>query len=474
MASERPRSHSLRFHLALIASKVTASALRMLGRTGEQLPGAIAGAIDPQFLAHIGKPEHCVIVSGTNGKTTTTNLLCDLLAFNKIDVITNRSGANCVGGFESIFLKHANLSGHARRKLAVMELDELSFRTVMPHMDPEMVIVTNLYGDTFTRSADPAYVFSVMDAHLPASSKLVLNGDDLLSCRLGAQRSSDRVFFSIARLPEDTGEPQGIVSDMTVCPECGGSLEYEYCHLRHLGKVHCTHCGLTNPLPDYEIVSVDRERQTFVVAEHKDREPRTYEYRYGSYSVATLYNVLAVISAAREMGLAPDQIARALDGGVTITERRLFEREAHGKRVACVAAKGENATANSVAYDIVRKGAGNKAVVIVIHDSHMAEVPEDTEFTGWYYQADFEYLADPSIKQVINLGTTSEDVALRLALAGVDRSITHIASSPEEVVEVVDFDLVDTVYIAHCVTNVEVAHQMTDQLIAKVEGAFHE
>lgn len=472
MASGRPVSHSPRFHMALAASKAVACALKLAGRTGGQLPGSVAEAIDPRFLAHVGKPARSVVISGTNGKTTVTNLLCDILDFHGIDAVTNRSGANCLGGFESAMLKNAGLSGRARCDLAVMELDELSFRTVMPSFDPEMVVVTNLYGDTFTRSADPAYVFDVMNADMPAGAKLILNADDLISCRLGSE-ASRRVFFSIGRLPEDTTEPQGIVCDMTACPVCGGHLEYEYCHLRHLGRVACTRCGLASPEPDYEIVAVDRERRTFTVAEHGDGGSSTHEYRFGSYSVATLYNLLAVVTAAREMGLSPEQIAQALDGGVGITAIRLYEREAQGKRVVCLAAKGENATANSVAYDAIRKGPGRKAVVIVIHDSHMAEIPEDTEFTGWYYQADFEYLADPSIKQVINIGTTSEDVALRLALAGVDRSITHIAETPDEVVDLIDFDLVDSVYIAHCVLNVEVAHKMADKLIAKVEGVSH-
>lgn len=85
---------SLRFHLAIAAAKVTSFALKLAGRTGEHLPGVVAHAIDPKILDHIPKPARVVFISGTNGKTTTTNLLSDVLADNGVAHISNRSGAN--------------------------------------------------------------------------------------------------------------------------------------------------------------------------------------------------------------------------------------------------------------------------------------------------------------------------------------------------------------------------------------------
>ena len=88
-----------------------------------------------------------------------------------------------------------------------------------------------------------------------------------------APQNHNKVFFSIAELPDDTPDPQGIVCDLTACPECGGRLEYDYCHLRHLGRARCTACGLTNPEAQYVMRSQATER-TLSVASNTLRQLR--------------------------------------------------------------------------------------------------------------------------------------------------------------------------------------------------------
>ena len=148
-----------RFYLAMAASKAAASGLKLLHRNAGQLPGVIAEKLDPAFITHIDKPERIVFVSGTNGKTTTNNLLNDLLRDNGVDLVDNRAGGNILTGVESTLVKNAGLSGRQRVQTAVMELDELSFRRVLPHVTPQFLLVTNLYRDSFSRNANPDFIF---------------------------------------------------------------------------------------------------------------------------------------------------------------------------------------------------------------------------------------------------------------------------------------------------------------------------
>ena len=148
-----------RFHLALAASKAAAAGLKLMRRNAGQMPGVIAERIDPVFLAHIEKPRRIVFVSGTNGKTTTNNLLNDLLTDNGVRHVDNRAGGNVIAGVESTLIKNASLAGHQRIDTAVMELDELSFRRVLPHVTPQFLLVTNLYRDSFSRNANPDFIF---------------------------------------------------------------------------------------------------------------------------------------------------------------------------------------------------------------------------------------------------------------------------------------------------------------------------
>ncbi len=441
-----------RFHLAMAASKAAVSALKLAHRNAGQLPGAIADKLDPQFLAHIDKPKHIVFVSGTNGKTTTNNLLCDLLRDNGIEMVDNRAGGNIRNGVESTLIKNAALGGRQKCDTAVMELDELSFRTVLPYVQPEMILVTNLYRDSFSRNANPDFIFSVMDANIPAGTKLILNADDMISCRLG-EKTANRVFYSVGRLADDTTEPQGIVCDLTACPKCGGKLEYDYCHLRHLGRAHCSNCGFSNPAPDYELVALDREAHTFTVCERCHEGAPEHTYRYGNYSITNLYNLFSTTVVARELGLSAEAIATSLERGINVTSLRYAEEELCGKRLVAVAAKGENSTATSVALDTVRKEPGSKSVVVMLADAHKAENPKETEYIGWYYQTDFEYLNDPDIKQIVVQGATYLDLVPRLRMAGIDDAKLVTVKTPEEAGEAVDFESVDSVFWAFDIFN---------------------
>ena len=96
----------LKFILALCAGKCISAAIHILGpilhKNGTHLPGNIALKIDPLFLKHIGRPKTIVAVTGTNGKTTTNNLIIDALEKNGYKVLSNRYGSNVNSGICSI------------------------------------------------------------------------------------------------------------------------------------------------------------------------------------------------------------------------------------------------------------------------------------------------------------------------------------------------------------------------------------
>ena len=443
---------NLRFRVALGVGKAANGALTALRRKGGQLPGVIAEKIDPAFLAHIGKPEHVVFVTGTNGKTTTANLLDDLLADNGYDLVTNRAGSNTINGIESSLIKNATLGNRQRKQVACMELDELSSRLVLPHVEPDLLLCTNLYRDSFMRNANPDYIFGVLSSSISPNTELVLNADDLISCRLAPQ-ATKRTYFSIGRLTDDTDGPQGIACDLTACPECGSALEYDYCHLRHLGRARCTHCGFENPAPDFEVVRVDREAGTFTVRENGEPGTPEHDYRIATFSITNLYNLLAAVVVCRRMGISADAIAASLDRGINITKLRYSDDEVAGVRLVNIAAKGENSTATSTAIQSVCLEPGRKAVVFIMSDHYLATNPYSSEYTGWYYQTDFEYLVDPTVEQIVVVGARGEDLMLRLLLAGIDPARVRLVPDAEAGARAVDLEGIDVLTVAYDIFN---------------------
>lgn len=459
---------NLRFRLALGAGKAAAAGLAALKRAGGQLPGVIAERIDPAFLAHIGKPDRIVFVTGTNGKTTTANLLDDLLADNGFDLVTNRAGSNTINGIESSLIKNARLSGKQRKQVACMELDELSSRRVLPHVVPDLLLVCNLYRDSFMRNANPDYIFDVLSSSISPATELILNADDLISCRLAPQ-ARKRTYFSIGRLPDDTGGPQGIVCDLTACPECGSALAYDYCHLRHLGKARCVRCGFANPEPDFEVTRVDCEAGTFTVRENREPGAPEHDYRIAAYSITNLYNLLAAVVTARRLGIGADAIAASLEKGINITALRYSVEAAKGVWLVNVAAKGENSTATSTAIQTICREPGRKAVALIMSDYYLATSPYSSEYTGWYYQTDFEYLADPSVGQIVVVGARGEDLLLRLMLAGVDAMRVSLVADADAAARALGLGGVDGVFIAYDIFNGDQADRLRSLVRERLE-----
>lgn len=458
-----------RFYFALAAAKMTRALVRLAGRSGGQLPGAVALKLCPDFLSRIGLPQRTVFVTGTNGKTTTSNLVADLLSAQGMRPLVNREGGNVTEGIASTLIKDATMGGRARSEIAVLELDERCSRLVFPHITPDLLVVTNLYRDTFTRNAHVGFVFDILSQSIPSDTQLILNADDLISGRLAPQVAR-RTYYSLCELAEDTSAPEGIVSDLTACPECGGHLRYEYCHVGHIGRVSCMSCGLSTPPAAYEAVAVDRGAHTMTVCEHEHAGEPSASYRFRAGSVTDLYNLLAAISCVRELGVSSADIASALEGGVGIVASRYNEVVAGGKRLVSIASKGENGMACSLGFANIRGEQGDKAVVLMLEDYYLAKDPTSTEFIGWLYETDFEYLSDPSIKQVVITGVRSEDMLLRVLCAGIDPARVVCAKDGIAAADVVDYQHVDAVYYAHAIHNEHPAQESRDHLARLIEG----
>lgn len=448
---------SPRFMAALVAAKATQAALRIAKRKGGQLPGVVAEAICPDFLARSSKPARSIFVTGTNGKTTTTNLIDDLLVDNGYDPIVNRAGSNIANGVESALIEDARLTGQLRRGLASIELDELSCKTVLPYLTPDLMLVTNLYQDNFLRDATPEFIFDVISRYVPAQTHLVLNADDLISCRLAPQ-ATRRTYYSLGEagieLVRDEGEAG---DDIPCCPICGGRMRYRGHTLLHLGQAVCETCGFTNPPADYEVTKIDRAAGTMTVRENRRGAAAVpgapapeHAYRIAAFGIPNLYNLLAAIATLREFGIPAEDLARSLDGRVGISAIRYTEERVGGKELVTCSAKTYNGTGTTASLRAIQARPGRKALILVLND-FLSKDPTKTEFCGWYYLIDGAPLADDEVRQIIVFGypeqeENSREMELRLRLAGVPADRISFARSTREAGDAVDLDAVDSVY----------------------------
>ena len=401
----------LSFYIALWAAKAAQLALRVLRRGGTTGPGMVALAVCPDFLSRIGRPETLIGVTGTNGKTTVSNMLCDVFETWGEAPVSNRKGANIDAGAATALISAASLGGKCRKKLGVLEMDERSAAKLFPVLKPDHLIVTNLFRDSMRRNAHPEYMEALMDANIGPSVHLVLNADDPISSSLGPL--NPRTLFSVDRLAQEPPLRDNLVQDVRICPVCGEEIVYEFRRYHHIGRAHCPSCGWHSPKPDYQLVAADAEAGKLTVME----EDIWYEYPMPSRQVYNLYNSLAVIALLRSMGRSAGEIAAAMEKLQVVQSRYLNETIGRWQLTFSMA-KGLNAVACSRNFDTVLNTPGKKAVVLLLDD--VFDEKSSSENIAWLYDADFEFLCDGSVVQILAVGVRCLDTRLRLLMAGAE------------------------------------------------------
>lgn len=178
----------LRFLLALWLAKLSVPALKITRHNGTDFPGSLALKLCPDFLRYVGKPGTIIAVTGTNGKTTVSNLLTDILEADGKKVLSNRSGSNITSGISTALLRGCDLLGRAKSyDMAVLEVDERASVRIFPYVKPDYVLVTNLTRDSIMRNAHPGYIADILTRSIPQTPTMILNAIDLIPCVVAPQ-----------------------------------------------------------------------------------------------------------------------------------------------------------------------------------------------------------------------------------------------------------------------------------------------
>ena len=238
---------SLRFSLAKAAGAVSTWGLRHVARRpAANLPGKIALAIDPSLLDELrGKcAQGSVITVGTNGKTSTNNLLADAFEAAGCTIICNRTGANLAAGITSALLQQP------AAQWGVFECDELWLAHVLPRLRSNYVLLLNLFRDQLDRCGEIDRIQTSIAGALAASpdTVLVYNADDPLCARIADEVPNRTVAYG---LDESMGLAQNTVTDAQMCQKCDGMVRYHYRQYGQLGDYFCDQCDFARPTLDF-------------------------------------------------------------------------------------------------------------------------------------------------------------------------------------------------------------------------------
>lgn len=404
----------IKLFMAIVAARITAYICRRRGRGGTVLPGLVSRAIFPRVLSVLSRQVRCgiVAVTGTNGKTTTANMIAQALDRAGFKVIANREGANLLSGITTSLVMSAGLAGNIDCDFAVLEVDEASVPRVLSEVRPKAVALTNFFRDQLDRYLElDKIVNKVSDALKDLSgATLVLNADDPLVAQFEKSTGLPAVFYGL-RDGGRAGGTGGRTREARYCPFCGSPLEYEFFNYGQLGKYHCSGCAFKRKKPLVEASGVRfGGGATSCRLVYGGRDVLLTLRSRGLYN---LYNALAAFTACSFLGIEPGAVLETLRLYRPVIGRmEMFTCE--GKPSVLCLVKNP-AGFNEGLADLVNVP-GTVDVFIAVNDNFA-----DGRDISWLWDVDFEFLEkrQSRLLRFVCSGLRGEEMALRLKYAGI-------------------------------------------------------
>lgn len=404
--------------LAIWVGKIVERLLLLMGRRATSLPGKIALRLSRHLLAKLGRQlERCVIVTGTNGKTTTSSLLSEILK-TEGPIISNAEGANMEQGLVSALLHHCGWFGRLKSKTAVLEIDEATLPLVASSLPIKIAVVTNVFRDQLDRYGE---LDSTMDKLLEGlratTATVVLNGDDPLARHIGLHCGNPTLYFSLDKSHAQTSVRDQI-RDGGFCLECGAPLQYDAFFYGQLGLYKCPNEDFFRPHPDFS-GRFDGERLLI----QEEGQPEA-SFMVPVRGVFNLYNLLAAIAAARAFGLSREQI----NTGLTRFQAPLGRMQVFQTTPVSILNLIKNPTGCDSVLQAIVQEPREKVLCIAIND-----LAADGRDVSWLWDADFELIAEneTDFAACIVTGLRAEDMAIRLKYAGYPTERIRVAPNLE-------------------------------------------
>jgi UDP-N-acetylmuramyl tripeptide synthase len=407
----------LAINIGKVAS-VLSRTLRVGG--GTNFPGTLARRIAPGILRTLANelPHGTILLSGTNGKTTTTRMVATILRDDGYEVLHNRAGANLVTGLTATALARSTIVGHLAADIGLFETDEAALPQALAETQPRLVIIHNLFRDQLDRYGEVdtlAQAWHAALATLPSTARVLLNADDPAVAYLGSGLAAQVTYYGLDDVRHATGAASH-TADSHFCRQCGTRYGYPLAFYGHVGHYVCPNCGHRRPQPHISLARLD------LVGAERSRLFITYpggavEIRLPLPGLYNALNALAATAAALTMGIAPARIRASLET-FSAAFGRIERLQAGPGGAPMMIALIKNPVGASETVRMLTAGRApasqSLSVLVAINDLHA-----DGTDVSWLWDADFEPLAAHAAHIVVS-GVRAADMAVRLKYAGVE------------------------------------------------------
>ncbi|MFL5884033.1 MAG: MurT ligase domain-containing protein [Thermoleophilaceae bacterium] len=386
--------------------------MRALGRGGTTAPGRVLLRIEPRALERLGGrlEDGTVLVSATNGKTTSASMAAAVLKRAGRHVVRNAAGSNMHWGVATSLLD----AGRAQRELGLFEVDEAWLPSVTQALSPRAFLLGNLFRDQLDRYGELELLadrWAALATERAGASAFVLNADDPLVADLG-RGLPDVTYFGVEDDSLALPELQH-AADSKHCRRCGHPYVYEAVYLGHMGRYRCPNCGRRRP--DADVVAERVVLRGMTGSEVRLRTPSgPLELKLPLPGLYNVYNALGATALSLRLGASLENVREGLEQMAAVFGR-VETIPLDGRDVSILLVKNP-AGANEVLRTLTLEP-GAIDLWLALNDRIA-----DGRDVSWIWDADFELLAG-RIRRVTCSGTRAEEMALRLKYAGIDAPI---------------------------------------------------
>nr|WP_286207970.1 Mur ligase family protein [Clostridium caldaquaticum] len=406
---------------------------KFLFKGGSNFPGKIALKIDKDILFKAAKDYNVILITGTNGKTTTTSLIYNIIKNNGDFVITNSTGANMLPGIVSCFIENFKFKKSQQRKYAVIEVDEANLTLITDYIKPKIITVTNLFRDQLDRYGE---VYTTLKKILSGIEKtpystLVLNGDESL---LGDLSFPNEIVYYGFNSSTNGNKAIDINADAKFCKNCKNPYSYEFITYNHLGNFYCKECGYKRPELKFSVESIIEQTPTSSLVQIDGNE--YFINQPGTYNI---YNALCAYSIANTLGISNSVIFNVLKS-TSSSFGRQESLTIDDKEVKIILVKnpaGFDQAINTVSLDTRKIN-----TAFLLNDNYA-----DGRDVSWIWDVNFEMLQNLDINKVMLCGIRLYDMAVRLKVAGLPQDRFTINETYDSLLQEIKDCSTPTVYI---------------------------
>jgi UDP-N-acetylmuramyl tripeptide synthase len=388
--------------LAIWSGKAAGTLSKVIGFKGSSIPGVVARKVDHSFLRHLRKTAKTIIyITGTNGKTTTANLIAHLLKHSGKSVLANLEGSNMITGLSATIVRNAPVFGWIENDVAVMEVDEASLPKAIAECPPDYLIITNFFRDQLDRYGEVDLLIEKMkDSLRSVDVTLILNADDPFVHRF-SDLNKKNLYIG---LDADAFRSQAYtMSESKYCPVCQKELSYTTIHYGQLGHYHCS-CGFSRPQPTISAQRVDQGENGIRLTVDGKNFPTTLKGMYNAY------NAMLALCVCRELGISAKDVNEGLVS-YHKADGRMQEFSIRNKTWRLNLVK--NPVGGNVTLSEYMQSEERKQLIFCLNDELA-----DGEDISWIWDIDMEIANQKEVELFIASGKRAHDAALRMKYAG--------------------------------------------------------